>query len=90
MDHALQPIRRIGQPFRRHSPERALWAHRLGDRIRRRRQYLGFSRRELARLAGLCESSVEAYEVGRNIPPPEALAKICAAMGEPLEEGINV
>jgi len=58
------------------------------NRIRSERERHGWSQAELARRAGMHNSTVNQIENGRMLPYPNQLAKIVAALGwagEPAE-----
>lgn len=66
----------------------------VAERIRDEREWLGFSRAQVAQKLGLPESAVEAFETGAAIPSEEELAKLARLFGlaperlqgEPLAE----
>lgn len=58
---------------------------RFGNMLRELREANDIGSRELARLAGLHESSVNHYEMGRQIPRDEAMQAIATVLCIPCE-----
>lgn len=58
---------------------------RLGDRIRRAREYAGLEQRELADRAGISQATISAAETGRAKPHRSTLTLIAAATGVSFE-----
>jgi transcriptional regulator with XRE-family HTH domain len=56
----------------------------LGALIRKRRQELHLTQQALARKAGTHQSSVGQWELGRQVPSPEQLARLASALALPL------
>jgi transcriptional regulator with XRE-family HTH domain len=53
----------------------------IAGRLKRWREALGWSQRELARRIGVCPSTVERWELGRRVPRGAYLAKVNALIG---------
>lgn len=70
---------RPGRPswFRDRRPER--WG--LGDAIRRRREEIGLSRREVAERAGLSYPYLSELETGRKRGSPDSIRSVAEALG---------
>jgi transcriptional regulator with XRE-family HTH domain len=60
-------------------------AWRVGDKIRRAREYAGLEQRELAHAAGISQATVSAAETGRARPHRSTLMLIAAATGVAYE-----
>lgn len=58
---------------------------RLGDRLRRAREYAGLEQRELADRAGISQATISAAETGRQRPHRSTLVLIAAATGVALD-----
>jgi transcriptional regulator with XRE-family HTH domain len=58
---------------------RPVW--RLGDKIRRAREYAGLEQRELANRAGISQATISAAETGRARPHRSTLILIAQATG---------
>lgn len=62
-------------------------AKELGEKLRERREQLGFSARDLAALADTSHSTVVRLEQGfYDAPPPDKLSRIAAALGFSLAD----
>jgi transcriptional regulator with XRE-family HTH domain len=58
---------------------------RLGDKIRRAREFAGLEQRELANRAGISQATVSAAETGRARPHRSTLVLIAQATGVSYE-----
>lgn len=56
----------------------------LGERIRSRREQLGFSRSQLASQLGITAATLRDLELGNQRPKPELLVSIASALGVTL------
>lgn len=56
----------------------------LGKRIKEARQRSGFSQQQLAKVIGVSDKTISAYEVGRVEPPLDTLDKLCQATKHPV------
>lgn len=57
----------------------------ISELLGRARRRVGFSQSLLARLSGVAQPKLSAYEAGREVPSGRTLAKILAAAGATLE-----
>ncbi|MBS1891052.1 MAG: helix-turn-helix transcriptional regulator [Actinobacteria bacterium] len=57
-----------------------LVAHRVGRRIKRRRQYLDLSQEALAERAGVHRTQISMYEHGLRMPLTSSLIKLAAGL----------
>jgi transcriptional regulator with XRE-family HTH domain len=53
----------------------------MGPRLRNAREAMNLSRQEMARLLGVTESAIGAYECGRNAPNADRLCRVCRMLG---------
>lgn len=53
----------------------------VGERIRSRRDQLGFSQSQLASQLGITEAMLRDLELGKQRPKPELLVSIASALG---------
>ena len=58
---------------------------KLGQRIKEKREQLGFSQDKLARILNVTPQTVYRWEKGKAVPRPELLEKICRVFDTPLE-----
>lgn len=67
-------------------PISAIWSAEsvFGDMLRRRRQEMGLTQAELARLAGTSQSTVSDYESGRVSPTIEVADRLLRVVGSEL------
>jgi transcriptional regulator with XRE-family HTH domain len=57
----------------------------FGELLQALRGRAGLSRRELARRAGVAETTLRGWEVDRGMPGMPALLRLAAALGVPVE-----
>jgi transcriptional regulator with XRE-family HTH domain len=65
---------------------RDVLARNLGRRIRRLREWKGWTRRELAGVVGVGEKIILSYEGGKHLPPVLTLLAIAQTFGVPVDE----
>lgn len=65
---------------------RDVLARNLGRRIRKLREWKGWTRRELAGVVGVGEKIILSYEGGRHLPPVLTLLAIAQTFGVPVDE----
>jgi len=58
----------------------------VGSRVRELRIQAGLSGNQLAKIAGIAQTSVSAVELGKAAPTTDLLSRICAALGITLAE----
>lgn len=58
----------------------------FGTRIKQLREFVGLSQNELARRAGIAQSSLSYLESGSKSPSVETLLRICNALGITLAD----
>lgn len=64
--------------------------YEIGERIRKYREELGISQKELAQRLGVSNSRVSNWEQGINRPDANILADICRALNVSPSELLNV
>lgn len=73
---------RAGRPPRVLDPLDGL----LGERVRQRRTWLGWSSRQLGEAVGVSFQQIRRYEIGADRMSAAALIRICTAMGTSIGE----
>jgi transcriptional regulator with XRE-family HTH domain len=57
------------------------WQHELGDQIRKARERIGMSQKELASDLSVTREQVSNYENGKHAPPVNVVTEIAKALG---------
>lgn len=57
------------------------YRERVGDLIRRAREYKGWSQEDLAKAVGVVRGTILKYELGRTSPTADQMPRILAAVG---------
>jgi transcriptional regulator with XRE-family HTH domain len=60
-----------------------------GERLRRGREDMGWSRRHLAKIAGISPTNVAAYETNQKMPTLATVEKLATAVGLVVGELLN-